>query len=49
MPFYVATNVLSSVYYPTSCLVIDYIWLIAKSFAKQDLIPFFALLLLQWS
>jgi hypothetical protein len=27
MPFYVATNVLSGVYYPTSCLVIDYIWL----------------------
>jgi hypothetical protein len=35
MPFYVATNVLSGVYYPTSCLVIDYIWLIAESFAKH--------------
>jgi hypothetical protein len=35
MPFYVATNVLSGVYYPTSYLVIDYIWLIAESFAKH--------------
>jgi accessory gene regulator protein AgrB len=35
MPFYVATNVLSGVYYPTSCLVIDYIWLIVESFAKH--------------
>jgi hypothetical protein len=35
MPFYVATNVLSGVYYLTSCLVIDYIWLIVESFAKH--------------
>jgi len=34
MPFYAATNVLSGVYYPTTCLVIDYIWLIAESFSK---------------
>jgi hypothetical protein len=30
MPFYAATNVLSGVYYPTSYLVIDYIWLIVE-------------------
>jgi hypothetical protein len=35
MSFYAATNVLSGVYYPTSCLVIDYIWLIAESFSKH--------------
>ncbi|KAJ1278634.1 hypothetical protein BS78_04G093800 [Paspalum vaginatum] len=35
MPFYAATNVLSDVYYPTSCLVIDYIWLMAESFSKH--------------
>jgi hypothetical protein len=34
MTFYVATNVLSGVYYPTTCLVIDYIWLMAESFSK---------------
>jgi hypothetical protein len=34
MTFYAATNVLSGVYYPTTCLVIDYIWLMAESFSK---------------
>ena len=34
MPFYAATNVLSGVYYPTTRLVIDYIWLMAESFSK---------------
>ncbi|WVZ77527.1 hypothetical protein U9M48_025385 [Paspalum notatum var. saurae] len=28
------TNVLSGAYYPTTCLVIDYIWLMAESFSK---------------
>jgi len=35
LTFYAATNVLSGVYYPTSCLVIDYIWLIAETFSKH--------------
>jgi hypothetical protein len=35
MPFYAAINVLSGVYYPTSCLVIDYIWLTTESFSKH--------------
>lgn len=35
MPFYAAKNVLSGVYNPTSCLVIDYIWLIVESFSKH--------------
>jgi hypothetical protein len=35
MPFYATTNVLSCVYYPTSCLVIDYIRLITESFSKH--------------
>jgi hypothetical protein len=34
MTFYAVTNVLSGVYYPTTCLVIDYIWLMAESFSK---------------
>ncbi|WVZ81305.1 hypothetical protein U9M48_028696, partial [Paspalum notatum var. saurae] len=34
MPFYAATNMLSGVYYPTTCLVIDYIWLMAELFSK---------------
>jgi len=34
IPFYAATNVLSGVYYPTTCFVIDYIWLMAESFSK---------------
>ena len=34
MTFYAATHVLSGVYYPTTCLVIDYIWLMAESFSK---------------
>ena len=34
-PFYKATKALSGIYYPTSYLVIDFIWLIADKFAKS--------------
>ena len=34
-PFYKATKTLSGIYYPTSYLVIDFIWLIADKFAKS--------------
>jgi hypothetical protein len=48
MPFYAATNVLSGVYNPTSCLVIDYIWLIAESFSKhKSLIQYLIYIALQ--
>jgi hypothetical protein len=48
MSFYAATNVLLGVYYPTSCLVIDYIWLIVESFSKHKSFPSLELLLPQW-
>ena len=34
-PFYKATKTLFGIYYPTSYLVIDFIWLIADKFAKS--------------
>jgi hypothetical protein len=33
-PFYKSSKMLSGVYYPTSCLVIEYIWLMAESLNK---------------